>query len=195
MAKANRDRRRQSDYVTDPDPLVLVLQLITALVSSGSLMVSWYYLRRADDREEVRRREAVRTSLFRANRALNVLVFAQRDFSILVSEYNLSNVLLQTGTAPRHLKNRDHPLRGQTFNATLRAAQRAVRDLSDAMGEVSAHIDAEDTNRAAQVVAQIDQFVRNSLADGATYQSFSMDLGHAVGWLQRLLEELSRRYE
>jgi len=183
-SKSNNDKELE---VYDPDPLTILLSIVTALTPVGVLIVD----KRFDiAREDKKRTQNIRNSLFAATRALNETERILKDFVSYMDQQGLLNRDVRLGGASI-VGDYSVIIEVKTL---YKDSYNAGRKLNDAMIELSRLLDRNDFDHARNISGSIEEVFRQTLAFNK-YKDFAVSASKLIAGTKNLIGIIGERYE
>jgi len=173
--------------IYDPDPLTIVFSVITALTPVGVLIVD----KNIDIyRENKKRSQSIRNSLFSATRALNETERVLKDFISYMNQQGLLNRDVRLGGASLV---GDYSVITEV-KTLYKDSYNSGRKLNDAMIELSRLLDSNDFRRTRNISGSIEEVFRETLSF-SNYKDFAISASKLIQQTKNLIAIIGQRYD
>jgi hypothetical protein len=186
-SKIMHSNEDQKQALYDPDPLTILLSIVTALTPVGVLIVD----KRIDiSRENKRRSQNIRNSLFSATRALNETERVLKDFISYLDQQGLLDRDVRLGGASLI---GDYSVIAEA-KTLYKDSYNSGRKLNDAMIELSRLLENRDFNRIRNISGSLEDVFQQTLSF-KKYKDFAIAGSRLIQETRNLIAIIGEGYD
>lgn len=186
-SKITHSGKEQEQALYDPDPITILLSIVTALTPVGALIVE---KRIENSRENKRRIQDIRNALFSAARALNETERVLKDFVSYLDQQGLLDRDVRLGGASiigdYAVINEAKTLYKDSYNSG--------RKLNDAVIELSRLLENRDFNRIRNISGSLDEVFQQTLSF-KKYKDFAVAASRLIRETRNLIVIVGEGYD